>query len=170
MENAEGRGRINRKEDRGCRRSSISFKISLSLLLVLIPFLIILIFYTLSLHFHTDCSMTVCHNDHREIFHFQFPHRFCPQIFICDHFRALIHLTEELRRLLLLQNIRFYFSQSPPELPDFFFLFRSWLQVQIKQARGIFIHAACRCRSCRSDRTPFSGRRRPHIVNHCVFN
>ena len=43
MENAEGRGRINRKEDRGCRRSSISFKISLSLLLVLIPFLIILI-------------------------------------------------------------------------------------------------------------------------------
>lgn len=43
MENAEGRGRINRKEGRGCRRSSISFKISLSLLLVLIPFLIILI-------------------------------------------------------------------------------------------------------------------------------
>lgn len=38
MENAEGRGRINRKEGRGCRRSSISFKISLSLLLVLIPF------------------------------------------------------------------------------------------------------------------------------------
>lgn len=43
MENSEGRGRINRKEGRGCRRSSISFKISLSLLLVLIPFLIILI-------------------------------------------------------------------------------------------------------------------------------
>ena len=43
MTNSEGRGRNNRQEGKGHRRGSVSFKISLSLLCVLIPFLIILI-------------------------------------------------------------------------------------------------------------------------------
>lgn len=43
MESTEDRGRMNRTDGKGYRRGSISFKLSLSILTVLIPFLIILI-------------------------------------------------------------------------------------------------------------------------------